>query len=449
MMSCLTAMGHLLGRPGTSSKFSARNNAGEVVAKYPVNDMPIDFKRSNENWIPKIQLHGIADSKLTSKYNYMFSRLRDKYDVLEDQINSMESLLCSKLKIEEFEPNNNPKPETFHTIGRICCDATSGSRLNASSLLLEGNRRISSGITIPIDVSHLKEFSFFPGQVVAVEGSNPTGKRIVVSSVTQPPINPVFKTDVCLQDRLNVVVACGPYTLSDDLEFTPLVELITQINSINPHLVIFMGPFVDVRNKRIESGELDITYQEQFDLVIKELQTKIVNSVQVCVVPSWRDVHHRTVYPSPPFQPETKSPNFHFLPDPCLLNVDGIFIGLTSTDILFHLSKEEISVAPPGSDRLGRLVSHLFSQQSFYPLNPPSEEISVDLEHAEDFCKLPFTPHLLLLPSDLRHFIKNVNGCVVFNTERAVKGVSGGTFSKLQISGEGKTVQIRGEILRI
>lgn len=159
-------------------------------------------------------------------------------------------------------------------------------------------------------------------------------------------------------------MACGPYTLSDDLEFTPLVELITQINSINPHLVIFMGPFVDVRNKRIESGELDITYQEQFDLVIKELQTKIVkysvlnctlliavvdesciySSVQVCIVPSWRDVHHRTVYPSPPFQPETKVPNFHFLPDPCLLNVDGIFIGLTSTDILFHLSKEEISV---------------------------------------------------------------------------------------------------------
>ena len=51
-------------------------------------------------------------------------------------------------------------------------------------------------------------------------------------------------------------------------------------------------------------------------------------------------------------------------------------------------------------------MSHLFSQQSFYPLNPPAEEMSVDLEHADDFAKLPFTPHLLIVPSDLRHFIK-------------------------------------------
>lgn len=62
--------------------------------------------------------------------------------------------------------------------------------------------------------------------------------------------------------------------------------------------------------------------------------------------------------------------------------------------------------APSGSDRLGRLVSHLFCQQSFYPLNPPAEEMSVDLEHADDYCKLNFTPHLLLVPSDLRFFIK-------------------------------------------
>lgn len=81
---------------------------------------------------------------------------------------------------------------------------------------------------------------------------------------------------VFVTDKLNVMVACGPYTLSDDLEFAPLVELITQINLVSPNLVILMGPFVDARNKRIENGELvDYTFQEQFDLVLKELQTKI------------------------------------------------------------------------------------------------------------------------------------------------------------------------------
>lgn len=71
------------------------------------------------------------------------------------------------------------------------------------------------------------------------------------------------------------MVACGPFTPSDDLEFAPLVELIQQINLIRPHIAIIMGPFVDARNKKVESGELDHTYQEQFDMVLKELQTKI------------------------------------------------------------------------------------------------------------------------------------------------------------------------------
>nr|SVE75814.1 EOG090X07VJ [Daphnia hispanica] len=435
--------------PGTASKFSTRNNAGEVVVKYPADDGVINWTRSNEKWEPNIQVHGTAETKLTAKYNYMFSRLKDKFDVLEEQINDLGDLMKRKLAVDDFEPNNILKSDSFHSVGRICCDATSGSRLNTSSLLLEGTRNTASGQSVPLDVSQLKEFSFFPGQVIAIEGSNPTGKKMVVTSITSPPINPVFKTDIFLEGPLNVMVTCGPFTLPDDLEFAPLVEFIQQVNSILPHLVILMGPFVDVKNKKVENGDLDYSYQEQFDIVMKELQSKISDSVQVCIIPSWRDVHYRAVYPTPPFPQENKAPNFHFFSDPCVLNVNGVFIALTSTDILFHLSKEEIAVAPHGSDRLGRLVSHLLSQQSFYPLNPPSEEMSIDLEQAEDHCKLSFTPHLLFVPSDLRHFIKNVNGCVVVNMERAVKGFCGGTYSRLQINGEASSVQIKAEVVRL
>ncbi len=80
---------------------------------------------------------------------------------------------------------------------------------------------------------------------------------------------------------MNVLVACGPFTPSDDLEFAPLVELIQQINTVRPHLVFILGPFVDVKNKKIETGDLDYTYQEQFDIVLKELQTKISKYVHL------------------------------------------------------------------------------------------------------------------------------------------------------------------------
>lgn len=47
--------------------------------------------------------------------------------------------------------------------GRICCD--SHGKLNAKSVLLEGSRETSAGRWIPIDLSELKEYSLFPGQV--------------------------------------------------------------------------------------------------------------------------------------------------------------------------------------------------------------------------------------------------------------------------------------------
>lgn len=44
---------------------------------------------------------------------------------------------------------------------------------------------------------------------------------------------------------------------------------------------------------------------------------------------------------------------------------------------------------------------------------------------------------------------QNVQGCVVVNTERIVKGVSGGTYAKLQITGQDNNVSVAGEIVRI
>ena len=45
--------------------------------------------------------------------------------------------------------------------------------------------------------------------------------------------------------------------------------------------------------------------------------------------------------------------------------------------------------------------------------------------------------------------IKNVQGAVVVNTERLVKGVSGGTYARLQITGEKFKVQVKAEVVRI
>lgn len=68
------------------------------------------------------------------------------------------------------------------------------------------------------------------------------------------------------------MVACGPFTLADDLDFAPLSDLILRIETLQPHLVILMGPFLDARNKKIENAcELEHTYQEEFDICLEKL----------------------------------------------------------------------------------------------------------------------------------------------------------------------------------
>lgn len=63
---------------------------------------------------------------------------------------------------------------------------------------------------------------------------------------------------------------------------------------------------------------------------------------------SSRDAHHTVVYPTPPFAlsaAERKQipDNVTFVSDPCLLDVDGVVVGITATDVLKHLGPLEIS----------------------------------------------------------------------------------------------------------
>jgi hypothetical protein len=42
----------------------------------------------------------------------------------------------------------------------------------------------------------------------------------------------------------------------------------------------------------------------------------------------------------------------------------------------------------------------------YYPLYPPHPEVPIDMEQFDNYCRLPVTPNLFVLPSDLRCFVK-------------------------------------------
>ncbi|KAL7978233.1 hypothetical protein Chor_014772, partial [Crotalus horridus] len=122
-----------------------------------------------------------------------------------------------------------------------------------------------------------------------------------------------------------------------------------------------------------------------------------------------------------------------FVSDPCTLEIDGVIFGLTSVDLLLHMGAEEISRSSSLQDRFSRILKHILTQRSYYPLYPPPEDMSVDYERFYPHACLPVTPDLLITPSELKYFIKDILGCVCVNPSRLTKGQVGGSYAQLWV----------------
>merc|ERR1712212_135100 len=114
-------------------------------------------------------------------------------------------------------------------------------------------------------------------------------------------------------------------------------------------------------------------------------------------------------------------------------------------------SSSNRSGIPPGSsDRLARLCSHILAQRSFYPLQPASEDVNMDYSLYERHATFSQNPQILILPSELKQFIKDVSGCVCVNPGRLSKGQVGGSFAKILLPSKSVSSKtIKSHILKI
>ncbi|CAL8268643.1 unnamed protein product [Boreogadus saida] len=420
-----------------SQKYSQRGAKGEVVVKFGSSEGSQWAGGNGRGVGVSLELLEGPEESLRSSYKFMFQRLRDVRNVLTDKIEELGETLRTHFNIEEFSPAALPAQDSITILGQVCCD--SKGKLNAQSVVLEAGPEHGAQL-VPVDLSELKEYSLFPGQVVVMEGLNTTGRRLVASKLHEGLPLPFYTPEVKQEmdevpEPVSVLVACGPYTPSDSLTFDPLLDLISVIVRDRPDVCVLLGPFVDAKHEQIEKAQVTETFEAIFTRCVESIVegTKSVGC-RLVFVPSQRDVHHHPIYPQPPFSlPDLcKDQRVTMAPDPCTLLVEGVALGLTSTDILFHMGAEEISCAT-GSDRFSRILKHLLTQRSYYPLYPPVEDMNMDYEKFQSYGQMPLTPDVLVVPSELRYFIKEVIGCVCVNPGRLTKGQVGGTYSRLLI----------------
>uniref|UniRef100_A0A915HT71 DNA polymerase alpha subunit B n=1 Tax=Romanomermis culicivorax TaxID=13658 RepID=A0A915HT71_ROMCU len=420
-------------------KYTERKSRGEVLFSFGFasssKDAPWDcFSKKFVDKKFEIKFSDF-NNVLKSPYNYMYQVPYDIMMTLSNNLDLLAQIYMDSIEDEDFEWSRVDavqNDEPIHVYGMITCP-NEFNRLELSSVMLQGSWANSAGNSIPLDMSSIPSFSIFPGQFIALQGVNPSGKQFIAQKILPLPLPLPQSPQTCVE--FSLMCAAGPFTTNDNLDFQPLQDLIDMVAEKRPDFLILIGPFVPVKHPLIEKNLVSFAHDKIFDVLInryvieplKEIPTKVV------LISSSKDIFHQPIYPTPPhFCRKFDVEKVTVLSDPSVIELNGISFGLTSTDILFHLSKEEISNAD--GNRMTRLLNHLMTQRRFYPLYPPNEDLNVDFVQADAYCSFDRLPLVLITPSNLRQFSQEVNSVCCLNPGYLCKSESGGTYARLKIN---------------
>jgi DNA polymerase alpha subunit B len=259
------------------------------------------------------------------KYRYMFTTLPERARALDQRLTKMAGEMEERYGMENVSAVGVPCTEEVQVVGRICNEAHEG-RINKTSVVLEGDRGNAGGARIELGLEALKTYSVFPGQIVGVQGLNPSGRKMVAKKICEGVPKPMAKSKagelmkLQYDDRngqpLSVFAASGPFTTSGDLDYAPLVDLLAIASRLQPDAVILTGPFVDVNHPLCKDGEVNfedvdgnkvpVTYETVFQDRVARTIEEFFDDGQACptqfiLVPSLEDAFHDNVYPQPPF----------------------------------------------------------------------------------------------------------------------------------------------------
>lgn len=373
------------------------------------NEIEIPEPPSEEPKEPRVKLKANTDM---SKFSYrtMAMKLSEASEVLDDRIDEFQDLLKASTGLDDsaFGNPNYQSTSEIIAVGRIASD-TSESKLNISSLVLEGSRRNGSGRRTPLKVEGLASYNFFPGQIVALRGINASGDAFVVSEVIPLPLlNPpatrpdeldaihMRYLDTPDSDPENVrpltmMIASGPYTTDQNLDFSPLHTFLDNAADAYADTVILLGPFLDAEHAQIRTGDFDpppnsspdqATMTDLFRYYISSaLQSfhKRVPTCNVILVPNLRDAHHHhAAFPQDKFIKKelglgAAGRMVQCVTNPMTVSVNEMTVGMSSIDILDMLRREELAGGKAKTSNLyERCARNVLEQRNFLPLFPPT-----------------------------------------------------------------------------
>ncbi|KAL7279908.1 hypothetical protein ACG7TL_006317 [Trametes sanguinea] len=424
------------------------------------------------------------DARKKRAYRYMYEKVSERSEVLDDRIDHFGELVKAYYDIEEL---GDPSAEDVVVVGRIVPDAetaASAVKLNQASIMLESSRMMGSGARVPLRFDPgvnvrrgprgVGGQGVFPGAIVALRGKNGGGGSFVASEILAlPPLDPPSQVHVKSEtgdSHFTMYVACGPFTPDADLAYKPLQSLVAKLVAEKPAVALLIGPFVDAWHPAIKIGDVDTPPRDMFRIELIDRLREFLDTSPgslVLVLPSTRDIlSDHAVFPQCELpRALCDDPRIRLLPNPARFTLNGVHFAASSVDALFHLRKEEYfqrageteplpaSSATDAPDAMANLCRHILQQRSFYPIFPAplelAHEINLDVTHSDllylcphddndddadgrtDPSRARCAPDVLITPSRLKHFTKVVDSTVAINPGWLTKS----TYAVLEYAG--------------
>jgi len=149
------------------------------------------------------------------------------------------------------------------------------------------------------------------------------------------------------------MLACGPYTVNNELSFEALKDLMAIVNRDKPHVLIMSGPFVscghedvmsgDLRYRDLETGELCfMDYNQLFEEIMNYIYKNVDASTELVLVPSVQEISHFYPMPQPPMptsmfdgtkmRVQNRMP--HLVSNPGMFSINEVTFGFVNTDVV-------------------------------------------------------------------------------------------------------------------
>lgn len=285
---------------------------------------------------------------ISERTKYMTVSMQDETQFVIDRIHNIGKNISEKILRDKpgdvlvLSHCDEMSHENVRCLGKIFCGGRT-EKLDQKSCIFIGLDESKSRI-VQLDFSRMKpSVQVFAGEICIIGGNNPRGKTFYVNEIFSERILECSPLPTIKQipQPIHLVIASAPFTSNDNLLFEYLEKLMVNCHNNKPDVLILTGAFLPIKSQTVFDVAMEL--DSHFKNMLAGISERVGDDTKVIIVSSVDDINSSACYPTSPYMLKTlrSYPNLFMAPDPSIIDINGVHIGITSIDITQQLSDAE------------------------------------------------------------------------------------------------------------